>query len=62
MDPSEKLLNILRNYFNRCVNTYLQDTSRLKFQDSGKKACIELLNKNVIFLIEGTISANPIIS
>lgn len=28
----------------------MQDTSRLKFQDAGKKACIELLIKNVVFL------------
>jgi hypothetical protein len=40
----------------------MHDTSRLKFQDNGKNICIELLNKTVSYLTEGTISANPIIS
>lgn len=62
IDPSGKLLATVKSYFTRCVRTYMQDTSRLKFQDTGKKACIELLIKNVVFLTEGTISANPMIS
>ena len=61
-DPSGKLLTCVRYHFYKCIKTYIIETSRLKFQDSGKKIYCQLLKLDISFLVEGTISSNPILS
>lgn len=38
------------------------ETRRLKYQDSGKHVYCQLLKLDVPYVVEGTISANPILS
>lgn len=38
------------------------EMNQLKFQDEGKKKAKKLINQDVAYVIEGTVSANPIVS
>ena len=61
-DSHGKLLETVRNYFNKCKKTYTLEVNQLKYKDDGKKIAEKLINQDVSFVIEGTVSANPIIS
>ena len=38
------------------------EVNQLKYKDQGKKIALKLINQDVCFVIEGTVSANPIVS
>ena len=61
-DPSCRLLTYVKNYFLKCNKTYMIEMGRLKVQDNGKKIYCQLLKLDVAYVVEGTISANPILS
>lgn len=57
-----KLLNVVRNYFLKCKRTYFIEINQMKFKDETKKRARKLITEDVSYLIEASISSNPIIA
>ena len=59
IEPQGRMLRLVREYFIKCKRTYLIEVFTLKSRDESRGSARELITKNVSYLIEGCVSANP---
>ena len=62
LDPQGQVFRMVWDYFMRCKKTYMIEVETMKGKDEGRKASRKLITRDVSFLIEGCVSANPNIS